>query len=298
MNSCNPRLVIVGSVDFSNRILSEIIMAGGNVVGVVAKASMGINADFFDLSTTAQSQNIPCHKTNDINDDSSAHFISQLQPDYLICVGWSQLLHSKTLKIAKFDNIGYHPSELPSNRGRHPVTWSLALGLEKTASTFFSLRLEPDSGPIFVQDLVRIDRNDDAASLLDKLKETATIQIRLLVNQIRDGQLRARKVTAEEGNIWRRRCDVDGSIDFRMHSSTIYNLTRALTRPYVGAHIKIGGEKFRVWRVEEEQSDFANIEPGKVLAIKNGNISIKTADGSILLVDHEIADKVQVGSYL
>jgi methionyl-tRNA formyltransferase len=298
LNSCNPRLVVIGSVDFSNRMLSEIILGGGNVVGVVAKASMGINADFFDLSITAQLQNIPYHKTNDINNDSSAQFISQLQPDYLICVGWSQLLHSKILKIAKSDNIGYHPSELPYNRGRHPVIWSLALGLKKTASTFFSLRLEPDSGPIFAQDLVVIDRKDDAASLLWKLEERAAIQIRLIIKQIKDGQLRGERVAVEKGNIWRRRGEIDGSIDFRMHSSTIYNLTRALSRPYVGAHIKIGDKKIRVWRVKEEQFGPCNIEPGKVLAIKNGNISVKTADGSVLLVEHEISDHVQVGSYL
>ena len=91
---------------------------------------------------------------------------------------------------------------------------------------------------------------------------------------------------------------VDGSIDFRMHSSTIYNLTRALTRPYVGAHVQIGKKNYRVWRVEEEQFDIPNIEPGKILAIANGNISVKTADGSILLIDHEILDDVEVGSYL
>lgn len=298
MNLHNPRLVVVGSVDFSNRLLKEILRAEGKVVGVVTKFSAAINADYCDLSPTARLHSIPVHKTDDINDCGSANFISQLQPDYLICVGWSQLFNSETLKIAKKDNIGYHPTELPFNRGRHPVIWSLALGLEKSASTFFSLRSEPDSGPVFIQDPIMIDREDDAASLLEKLKETATIQIRLLINQMRNGRLKAKKVVAEKGNIWRRRNDVDGSIDFRMHSSTIYNLTRALTRPYVGAHIQIGSKKYRIWRVEEEQFDLPNIEPGKVLAVKNGNISVKTADGSILLVDHEIADIVQVGSYL
>ena len=102
MNSCKPRLVFIGSVDFSNRMLKEIISAGGNVVGVVAKDSMGINADFCDISVTAQLRNIPTHKTNDINDDNSTHFISKMQPDYVICVGWSQLLTSKTLKINAF----------------------------------------------------------------------------------------------------------------------------------------------------------------------------------------------------
>ncbi len=298
MNSCKPRLVFIGSVDFSNRMLKEIISAGGNVVGVVAKDSMGINADFCDISVTAQLRNIPTHKTNDINDDNSTHFISKMQPDYVICVGWSQLLTSKTLKIAKTDNIGYHPSELPFNRGRHPVIWSLALGLDKTASTFFSLRTEPDIGPVFAQDQVVINRDDDAASLLEKLKETASMQIHVLINQIKNGQLRAERLSLKKGNIWRRRKDIDGLIDFRMHSSTIYNLTRALTRPYVGAHLQIGDKKFRVWRVKEEQFDLRNIEPGKVLAIKNGNISVKTADGCVLLVEHEIGNQVQVGSYL
>ena len=66
----------------------------------------------------------------------------------------------------------------------------------------------------------------------------------------------------------------------------------------MGAHVQNGNKKYRIWRVEEEQFDLPNIEPGKVLAVKNGNISVKTADGSILLVDHEIPNKVQVGSYL
>lgn len=298
MNLYNSRLVVVGSVDFSNRLLKEAILAGGNVVGVVCKASAGINADYCDLSPTARSQSIPVHKTDDINDFGSRKFLSQLQPDYLMCVGWSQLLDSETLKIAKKDNIGYHPTELPFNRGRHPVIWSLALGLEKTASTFFSLRSEPDSGPVFIQDKVRIEYKDDAASLLEKLKETATTQMRTLINEMAKGQLRVGGDVTKKGNIWRRRTGVDGSIDFRMHSSTIYNLTRALTRPYVGAHVQIDNKNFRVWRVEEEQFDAPNIEPGKILAIDNGNISVKTADGSILLIDHEISGNVRVGSYL
>lgn len=298
MSSLNPRLLVIGSVDFSNKLLKEIMSTGGNVVGVVSKASPGINADYCDLSSTAQLQNIPVYMTDNINESGSTNFISQLHPDYLICVGWSQLLSSNTLKIAKIDNIGYHPTELPFNRGRHPVVWSLALGLEKTASTFFSLRSEPDSGPIFIQDLVMIDYKDDAASLLEKLKETATMQIRLLIKEMRNGQLQTEKGIAEKGNIWRRRTDLDGSIDFRMHSSTIYNLTRALTRPYVGAHIQIGNKNFRVWRVEEEQFDIRNVEPGKVLKVENGTISVKTADGSVVLVDHEIPAKVQIGSYL
>ena len=107
----------------------------------MCKASVGINADYCDLSVTAQLRDIPVCKIDDINDAGSINFLSQLQPDYLICVGWSQLLTSNTLKIAKIDNIGYHPSVLPLIVVVIRSFGLLALGLEKTASTFFHWRL-------------------------------------------------------------------------------------------------------------------------------------------------------------
>ena len=58
MNLHNPRLVVVGSVDFSNRLLKEILLAEGKVVGVVSKFSAGLNADYCDLSPTARLNSI------------------------------------------------------------------------------------------------------------------------------------------------------------------------------------------------------------------------------------------------
>ncbi|MFQ8877714.1 MAG: hypothetical protein ACLR7N_03875 [Roseburia hominis] len=43
------------------------------------------------------------------------------------------------------------------------------------------------------------------------------------------------------GNVWRKRGKRDGEIDWRMSSRAIYNLVRALTKPYVGAHFVYRG---------------------------------------------------------
>jgi methionyl-tRNA formyltransferase len=38
-----------------------------------------------------------------------------------------------------------------------------------------------------------------------------------------------------------------------MSRRAIYNLVRALTHPYIGAHLIYKGEEIKVWRVKEEQ---------------------------------------------
>ena len=72
---------------------------------------------------------------------------------YLICIGWPVLFRKKILSIPKKKSIGFHPSELPKNRGRHPIIWSIVLGLKYTASSIFIINSEkiPDSGNIITQ---------------------------------------------------------------------------------------------------------------------------------------------------
>ena len=78
-------------------------------------------------------------------------------------------MKSKILSIPKLGTIGFHPAELPANRGRHPIIWALVLGLKKTASTFFYIDEGIDSGPIIMQSAIQIDQNETENSLSEKI---------------------------------------------------------------------------------------------------------------------------------
>ena len=68
------------------------------------------------------------------------------------------------------------------------------------------------------------------------------------------------------GNIWRKRSMKDGIIDWRMSAEGIYNLIRALGKPYVGACFEYNDDKITVWRANIiKTDDYRNIEPGKVI---------------------------------
>ena len=95
-----------------------------------------------------------------------------------------------------------------------------------------------------------------------------------------------------KGNFWRKRENKDGLIDWRMSSENIYNLIRGLTKPYIGAHFEYNGEEIKVWKSRISKTNKINFEPGKVLKTsKNGIITVKTGDGSIDLVEHELIEK-------
>ena len=106
------------------------------------------------------------------------------------------------------------------------------------------------------------------------------------------------KQNYEVSNIWRKRVKSDGKIDFRMTSQAIYNLVRALTKPYVGAHINYKEKEIIVWKVEIIDNKHDNIESGKVLDVNEGKILVKTYDGVIKITHHEFKKLPNVGDYL
>ena len=83
-----------------------------------------------------------------------------------------------------------------------------------------------------------------------------------------------------------------------MSSYSIYNLVRALTKPYVGAHVVYKGNEYKVWKSKERKSKAINLEPGKVLAVEDNIITVKTGDGSVDCIEHEFKVITLVGEYL
>lgn len=296
------KIIVIGTVIFSLRVLEKLIDMHANIVGVCTKDHSEYNSDFADLTPLCRDYNIPYFLIKNINAPDCIDWITRLQPDVIFCVGLSQLIKKEILSIPKIGVIGYHPALLPKNRGRHPIIWALALGLRRTGSTFFFMDEGADSGDILSQEVVSIDYTDDAASLYDKLDACALKQIENFFPMLVDGLYKKilKKQNSLEANTWRKRGVPDGLIDFRMTSFAIYNLVRALTHPYVGAHIIYNETSVKVWNVEEIclHEDISNIEPGKILNVASDGITVKTYDGAIKLLKHDFIDLPKVGEYL
>ena len=165
------RILLIGTVRFSELALNQLINMGTNIVGVCTSKEIGINSDHVNLRTLANKYNIPCLETSDTNDPNSLSWIKARQPSVIFCFGWSKIIGKDLLKIPKIGVIGFHPAALPFNRVRHPIIWALVLGLTETASTFFFMDKDFDSGDILSESIIKIHQSDDANILYNKICE-------------------------------------------------------------------------------------------------------------------------------
>ena len=294
------KILFIGKVQFSEEILMYLIKKNIIITGIVTDSKKGINSDHCDLTHAGNKYNICTHVTRNINSIKSEKWIKHMRPDLILCIGWSHLIKENILSIPSHGIVGYHPTELPENRGRHPIIWSLVLGLKHTASTFFLMNKKADSGKILNQKKVIIKKNYDSEKLYKNLIKVAKIQILQVIHDFEKNKVKFLRKKKASSNVWRKRNYLDGKIDWRMSASTIYNLIRALNKPYPGAYFVWKKNNFIVWKADLIYlKNKSNIEPGKVLKVsKNNFITVKCGEGIIVLKNIKPNIKLKKGDYL
>jgi methionyl-tRNA formyltransferase len=294
------RILFIGCVDYSKKILEHLIDHRFEIVGIITKDDTGFNADYSDISLIASVKNIPFIKTKNVNEEEVLAWVRMLQPETVYCFGWNSFLGKEFLQIPSKGVIGYHPAALPQNRGRHPIIWALVLGLKQTASTFFFMGEGADDGDIVSQKFIEVHFEDNAKTLYERLVEVSKLQVIEFSMLLKENRLNVRKQEHSQSNLWRKRSKIDGRIDFRMASESIYYLIRGLTNPYPGATVEVNGTEHTIWKASISTTVHENFEPGKILKNDKGKLLIKCGlrNEAILLEEHDLPDSLEVGTYL
>ena len=193
--------------------------------------------------------------------------------------------------------LGYLPSLLPFNRGRHPLIWAKVLGLRKTGSTFFFMDDGSDTGDILSQRELKILFEDTASLIYNRMIDLSISQVKDFLPSLKNKNYK-RIPQLKKVNYWRRRTNKDGLIDFRMESEAICNLVRALSEPYAGSHCVYLGKEVKIWEIKIGNNNEKNIEPGKIIKIFKKNIEVKTGSGSVILIRHEFEFFPKKNEYL
>lgn len=292
-------IVYTGAVAFSRHCLEEIIASGAVVCGIMQPIKSKTASDYADCKDLAEQHGIPYHVFVGINDPETVSWVRCLKPDIMFVFGLSQLIRAELLKLPTMGVVGCHPAKLPANRGRHPIIWSLFLGLDQSALTFFFMDEGADSGPILCQRMFPIAATDTAADVKLKLRHLATEMIREFLPMLMKGELVTMPQNASKASSWRKRSRKDGVIDWRMSGDAILNLVRALTKPYPGAETAVHGTKIIIWKASCWKGAVkACDEPGKIIAIDDGKPVVKCYDSAIVIEQSDPVLPCKKGEYI
>ncbi len=292
------KVVFIGSVHFSKMALNHIsLLPYISLVGIVTCVKTKTRDDHVCLEADAQKLSIDSFIYKN-NDSDLTQWIARRAPDVIYCFGWPNLLSKDIFGIPRIGTIGYHPTALPKNRGRHPIIWSLALGLTSTGSTFFFIDEGIDSGDILSQVELSISIQDNAESLYDKLINIALEQITEFSQQLITHQYNRLPQEHSEATYWRKRTAKDGVIDWRMTATAINNLVRALSRPYPGAICTYNSSNYKIWKSNIIEFVDNSTEPGKVLKNTRDNFTVKCGENALEIIEHNFSEIPMVGAYL
>lgn len=289
------RYAFVGAVRFSAACLEAVLDLGVDVPAILCPEASSFNADFADLGSVAASRSRTVRRFKKIADEAA--YLKELAPDIILIMGLSQILPPSVLGAAKVGCLGSHPALLPRNRGRHPIIWTLANGLEEGGLSMLWLDEGIDSGDLWRQRSFPVTPSDDAGSVYEKVCDLGAEMLREGIPELERGVVARVPQDASQANYWRKRTVEDGRIDWRMTSKRIVDLVRALRPPYLGAHFLQDGAERKVWRaVARDGRGLERFEPGRVMS--SSPLLVKTGDGCVELQESEIVPPPKEGTYL
>lgn len=226
------------------------------------------------LDSFAGEHHITLIKIDNINEETVLSTIRELQLDWLLIIGWSQIAGKEVLNAPIYGCIGMHPSLLPKGRGRASIPWAILKGLTETGVTLFRLDEGIDTGAIIGQEVIPLSEETTAAELYRDVTEAHIRLIRNYWEPIVQNRLKLREQNEREATYWEERRPEDGEIRKDMTVKEALTLIRAVTRPYPGAFYK---DETRTWVIWS--------------AVEGGKSGLPVADGYVLPVEFEITEE-------
>lgn len=205
------------------------------------------NRWFGSVADFCRSRGIPVFTPADVHSAPWPDRIRTAAPDLLFSFYYRSMLKKEVLGIPRLGALNLHGSLLPKYRGRAPVNWVLVKGEAETGVTLHFMTEKPDAGDIVGQAAVPIAFDDTALTLFGKMESAASRLLDDLLPRIARGDIPRRANDLARGSYFGGRRPEDGRIDWSRPALEIYNLVRAVTRPYPGAFADLSGERFTVW---------------------------------------------------
>jgi len=177
-----------------------------------------------------------------------AQLASARKPDFIFSAFYRCLLPGDLLLAALRGAYNLHPSLLPRYRGRAPINWVLVNGETETGLTLHRMTRRADAGEIAAQARVPIAPDDTALKLYRKLEVKAATLLDEVLPALAAGTAQLVPQDISNGSCFGRRTPEDGRIDWALPAAKVFNLIRAVTRPWPGAFALLpDGQKFFLW---------------------------------------------------
>jgi methionyl-tRNA formyltransferase len=292
--STRPRIVFMGTPDFSLPCLKALVDRGHEVLAVVTQPDRpkgrGRKVVSSPVKRAAEKYGLRVLQPEKASDEQFCQVIRSLTPDLLVVVAFGQILKKGLLETSRLGAVNIHASLLPRYRGAAPIHWAILNDEAKTGLTAMVMDEGLDTGPILLQREVPIGREETAGELHDRLSVLAGDLLLEAIEGLADNRLREEPQDNSRATyapkIERRMSLIKWAQPARAISAHI----RALD-PWPGAFTMLAGKEIKLFSSRVTDEDRNDVVPGRVSGHLRGALQVETSRGVLEVRELQVPGK-------
>ncbi len=251
-----------------------------------------------NLDIVAKNVGSKLFQIKEINSLNVQKKIEKINPDFIFS-SWPRIIEEKIIQLPKFGILASHPTNLPFNKGRHPIQWQIVSGLKSSYLSFYMMDKGIDTGDIIMKVPYKIKPSETIENINKKIANLGVKSARKLIPRILK-----KKITKQRqfGSNYLRKRDIhDVVIDFRLTASDIDKLVKSFSIPYPCAYFIFRKNIFHIYKSKVLKSD-SNLmsinEPGKIFKVFNNSIIVYASDKKIKLYSNKNFQSLKKVKYI
>ena len=279
------KLLFMGTPEISAYVFEKMINAGYHFVGLVAQPDHPVGRkgiiEKVPTKVVAEKYNIPVYQPEKIRLDYS--FMEEVKPDLVITLAYGQIVPQGFLDIPQYGCLNLHGSLLPKYRGASPVQSVLINNEKVTGVTLMEMVKAMDAGRMYAKKEIKIEDDDNATSLFNKVKEAASeLVIESLPSYI-NGELKGLEQDENEVTFCSTIKPEQEKLDLSLTANEIVGWVRGLSDE-PGAYLYLNNQKFKIFKAKVVDYSVTS-EVGTIVKADKSGLYMQAKDGVISLLE-------------
>jgi len=280
------KIIYMGTPEFAVAPLERLYSDGHEIVGVFTQPdkpkSRGMKMTYSPVKKLAIMHNTPVFQPLSLKDGEALNILNNLVFDLIVVVAYGKILPAEILSAAPMGAINIHASLLPKYRGAAPIQWAILNGETETGVTSMYMAEELDAGDIIFSKKTKIDEDETAGELMDRLSHLGAKLLSETVFAIADGS--SKRAVQDHANatfapLLSRELS---PIDWNDTALNIKNKVRGLS-PWPGATSKLRETLYKIISIDIFKNTVSNALPGEIVSTGQHGIEIACADGTVTI---------------
>lgn len=215
--------------------------------------------------------------------------IIDLNPDIIITCAYGQIVPEEILNYPKYGCINVHASLLPKLRGGAPIHKAIIYGYDVTGITIMYMDKGMDTGDMISKKEVKIEDNDTAETLHDKLQKVSVTLLLETLPKIISGTNKREKQDDNRATYAYNISRQEEHVDFNRTSREVFNQIRGLNS-WPGAYAVLDDKNIKLWLSKISENHY-DAKPGTIVNLDKNGMEIVTKDGSVLITELQLPGK-------